>query len=75
MQKCTPAIASSVRKGVFAGKLLWLDGGLAWPRPTTQAILLEKFCGTNRSAKTTKLLHLKRFAIHSSQANVHKNGR
>ena len=34
-------------------------------RPTAQGISLEKFHGTNRSAKTTKLFHLERFAIYS----------
>ena len=40
------------------GKLTQLDGGLTWPRPTAQAISLEKFRGTDRSARTVKLFHL-----------------
>ena len=50
----------------FARKLLWLDGNLAWLKPIAQAISLEKFHGTDRSAKTTKLFHLERFAIYST---------
>ena len=33
-------------------------------RPIAQAISLEKFCGTDRSAKTAKLFNLERFAIY-----------
>ena len=35
-----------------------LDGGLAWSRPTAQAISLEEFRGDDRSTKTVKLFHL-----------------
>ena len=45
----------------FAGKLLWFDSSLAWPKPIAQAISLEKFHG---AAKTVKLFHLKQFAIY-----------
>ena len=41
-----------------------MDTGRAWQKPTAQAISLEKFCSTDRSAKTVKLFHLKRFAIY-----------
>ena len=44
----------------------WLDGSLAWPRPTAQAISLEKFHGTDRSTKTAKLFHLEQFAIYGT---------
>ena len=45
-----------------------MDGGLAWPRPTAQAISLEKFCGTDQSMKTIcmNLFHLERFAIYDT---------
>ena len=33
-------------------------------RPIAQAVSLEKFHGTDRSAKTVKLFHLERFAIY-----------
>ena len=50
--------------GWFAGKLSQLDGDLAWPRPTAQAISLKKFCGNDWSTKTTKLFCLEWFAIY-----------
>ena len=54
VEKC----CSCITKVYFAGKLLQLDGSLAWPRPTAQAISLGKLCGTDRSMKTAKLFHL-----------------
>ena len=61
-----PYIANRSRwKRFVIGKLSWLDGDLAWPRPTTQAISLEKIRDTDRSTKPAILFHLKRFAIHS----------
>ena len=51
----------------FAGKHLWLDGSVVWPKPIAQAISLESFTVTDQFAKTAKLFHLKRFAIYSSR--------
>ena len=39
-------------------------------RPTTQVISLKKFRGTDRSTKTAKLFHLKRFAIYGSSESL-----
>ena len=63
-----------ITKLSFAGKLLRLDGSLAWPKPITQAISLEKFHGTNRSVKTVKLFHLKWFAIYGMQSRGRQRG-
>ena len=49
-----------------AGKHSRLDGSLAGPKPTAQAISLEKFRGTDQSVKTAKFFHLERFAIYDS---------
>ena len=46
-----------------------LDGILVRPKPIAQAISLESFAVTDRSAKTAKLLHLKQFAIYGILMN------
>ena len=48
----------------FAGKHSQLDGSLVWPKSIAQAISLEKFAVTDRSAKTAKLFHLELFATY-----------
>ena len=64
-------ILQIVRGGGCRTKLLicWKTFAVRWQscmaRPIAQAISMEKFRGTDRSAKTTKLFHLEGFAIYS----------
>ena len=48
--------------------ICWITFAVGWQsciaRPIVQVISLEKFHGTNQSAKTGKLFHLERFAIY-----------